>query len=526
MELINFEDLLVLIGGWCRYQKTLLVFFFINCLFLAYSAYTPVLFLYTPDHFCSVDHIWNNLESQESPLDKEELINVLIPIDQSTGKKSKCFIYDIPINKLEVMALGNHSTLQFDTIPCPNGWYYNTTGLFRSVITDMNWVCGDSWKGPFSQSMFSFGSLFGTIGLGYVADAFGRLSAWYAANILLMITGLVTPIMTDFVGFTCLRFLQGISFDSFFSIFYVLALECVPSNKRALIGNLALAIGMTVAGCYEPWALYFLQDWKILNTILYAQVAVIIIAPWFVFESVRWLSGQGRIDEAYEELLKIAKVNGRKIDPGLESKIKHVLANTDKKSTTDKEKMNQPTLLDLMKTPNLRTNYIVMTTVFMLTLGLFDMNVRIIGNLEQSIYITFTISSFLELPADLLAIWGLDWIGRRWSAFISLFLSGIAMGIASVVTTYPLVVLILTMVGRFFATYALNTVFSFVMEIVPTVVRGQGVAVARFLAGLTIFSSPYVVFTGTIHKSIPYIIIGVLNIFTSWPDWDFDMFEV
>lgn len=86
----------------------------------------------------------------------------------------------------------------------------------------MDWVCDDAWKGPFSQSMFSFGSLFGTIALGYVADSFGRLTAWYTANILLMITGLATPFMTEFVGFTCMRFLQGISFDSFFSVFYVL----------------------------------------------------------------------------------------------------------------------------------------------------------------------------------------------------------------------------------------------------------------------------------------------------------------
>ena len=53
--------------------------------------------------------------------------------------------------------------------------------------------------------------------------------------------------------------------------------------------------------------------------------------------------------------------------------------------------------------------------------------VRLLSNLNYSIYATFTISAAIELPADLLAIWGLDWLGRRASAFVSLTLSGLCM---------------------------------------------------------------------------------------------------
>ena len=50
-----------------------------------------------------------------------------------------------------------------------------------------------------------------------------------------------------------------------------------------------------------------------------------------------------------------------------------------------------------------------------------------IANLKYSIYATFTISSLIEFPADVAAIAGLDLLGRRWSAFCSLFLSGLFM---------------------------------------------------------------------------------------------------
>ena len=63
----------------------------------------------------------------------------------------------------------------------------------------------------------------------------------------------------------------------------------------------------------------------------------------------------------------------------------------------------------------------------MLCTLLFDSNVRIVGNLDHSIYWTFTISSFMELPADLATIWGLEIFGRRWSASGSLILASFFM---------------------------------------------------------------------------------------------------
>ena len=44
---------------------------------------------------------------------------------------------------------------------------------------------------------------------------------------------------------------------------------------------------------------------------------------------------------------------------------------------------------------------------------LFDGHVRNISNIDYSIYVTFTISSALELPADLLSIPAVDQVGRR-----------------------------------------------------------------------------------------------------------------
>ena len=57
----------------------------------------------------------------------------------------------------------------------------------------------------------------------------------------------------------------------------------------------------------------------------------------------------------------------------------------------------------------------------------FDTTVRNISNLNFNIYMSFMISGALELPADLLSILGLNYLGRRWSSSISLFACGITI---------------------------------------------------------------------------------------------------
>ena len=101
----------------------------------------------------------------------------------------------------------------------------------------------------------------------------------------------------------CHRFLGGFAFDTCLQGFYLLgistanffdkviqstkpkcipaAIEYVPMNRRAIIGNLALAVGFTFAGIYEPWLLRWLGDWKTLQYVVYGQVLVVLGTPWW-----------------------------------------------------------------------------------------------------------------------------------------------------------------------------------------------------------------------------------------------------
>ena len=98
--------------------------------------------------------------------------------------------------------------------------------------------------------------------------------------------------------------------------------------------------------------------------------------------------------------------------------------------------------------PRLRRNIILAILAWTLTLTIFDGHVRNIVNLVRpklepyinmlsnlkfpslqnyDIYTTFSVSAALELPADLLCIYLLDVLGRRWSAAASFALSSAFM---------------------------------------------------------------------------------------------------
>ena len=70
---------------------------------------------------------------------------------------------------------------------------------------------------------------------------------------------------------------------------------------------------------------------------------------------------------------------------------------------------------------------VLISLLYMLIALEFDTTVRNISNLDFNIYLSFMISGALELPADLLSIIGLNYLGRRWSSSISLFACGITI---------------------------------------------------------------------------------------------------
>ena len=123
----------------------------------------------------------------------------------------------------------------------------------------------------------------------------------------------------------------------------------------------------------------------------------------------------------------------------------------------EKSSGNKLTILDLFKTPVLRSSIITMILNWGLSSFLFEANYRNVANLPYSIYWTFTIYSLLEFPSDILSIWGLEIIGRRFSMVASLGSFSVMMMICVPLTDNAVLVTIFGMIGRFFIIYSMTT---------------------------------------------------------------------
>ena len=70
--------------------------------------------------------------------------------------------------------------------------------------------------------MFFTGAIIGCLFFGWTSDNFGRYPTLLATNVILGVGGICLPLCGDTYCFTCVRFIMGLTFNSFFIVMQVL----------------------------------------------------------------------------------------------------------------------------------------------------------------------------------------------------------------------------------------------------------------------------------------------------------------
>ncbi|RZC36019.1 organic cation transporter protein, partial [Asbolus verrucosus] len=220
-----------------------------------------------------------------------------------------------------------------------------------------------------------------------------------------------------------------------------------------------------------------------------------------------WLVSQGQFDRAIGILRKFQRINRTKVDDETYNKFKASCLKTQKEEEMDKAY----TVLDLFKTPRLRKITILLIVMWMAISLVFDGHVRNVGSLGLDIFLTFTIASATEFPADTFLTLVLDVWGRRWLACGSMIVSGIFSLLATTVP-YGIPSAALAIMGRFAVNISYNIGLQYAAELLPTVVRAQGVALIHIMGYVASILAPFVVYLGNVSVSLPLLILGVLGI--------------
>lgn len=270
---------------------------------------------------------------------------------------------------------------------------------------------------------------------------------------------------------------------------------------------MSIAIFFTAPACSLPFLALYLLDWRMFSIITSVPLLLAVFTPFLVPESARWLVSQGKIDRAVEIMQEIANINRRQVDPVIYEQFKSS-CNAIRKFEASKKHYS---ILDVMALPRLRKILILLIIMWMTISLVFDGHARNVGSLGLDLFVTHTVGTATELPSDLLLVIMIDKWGRRWPSVGALVIGGIFSLLATVVP-YGVYSASLAILGRASANFSYNLGCQYAAELLPTVVRGQGIALIHIMGYVASIIAPLVVYLANYSKALPLIILGVCGI--------------
>lgn len=125
---------------------------------------------------------------------------------------------------------------------------------------------------------------------------------------------------------------------------------------------------------------------------------------------------------------------------------------------------------------------------------------RNVEGLGISPFIMFTLSAAAIFPACLVLLALQDRIGRKAMASSSLMLSGVFTAVTGIIiasqsgASDPSLLVTLAVIGRFGVTVAYNSAAQYATELIPTCVRGHGIATVHVAGYAFTFFSAYILY--------------------------------
>lgn len=152
----------------------------------------------------------------------------------------------------------------------------------------------------------------------------------------------------------------------------------------------------------------------------------------------------------------------------------------------------------------------------------YDAISRNVENLGVSPFIMFTLSASAIFPACLVLLALQDRIGRKAMASSALLLSGLFTAASGIIIVYhsgvksPELLVSLAVIGRFGVTVAYNSAAQYATELIPTCVRGQGIATVHVAGYAFTFFSSYILYLVRVSPMFFFFFIYKLIIFLNF----------
>ncbi|XP_047414690.1 solute carrier family 22 member 2 [Sciurus carolinensis] len=502
----TMDDILDQIGEFHLFQKQ--IFFFLALLSFTFTPiYVGIVFLgFSPPHRCRSPGV--SELSRRCGWSPAEELNYTLPGLGAAGEASlrQCMQYAVDWNQSSLGCLDPLASLaanrsQLPLVPCQHGWVYDFPG--SSIVTEFNLVCANSWMLDFFQSAVNVGFFVGSVGIGYLADRFGRKFCLLVTILINAVSGVLMAVAPTYAWMLTFRLIQGLVSKAGWLIGYILITEFVGQSYRRTVGIFYQA-SFTVGLLVLAGVAYALPHWRWLQFVVTVPNFSFLLYYWCIPESPRWLISQNRNAKAMSIIKYIAKKNGRPTPDSLQNL----------RADEEVGEKLSPSFLDLVRTPQIRKHTLILMYNWFTSSVLYQGLIMHMGLSGDNIYLDFFYSALVEFPAAFAIILTIDRVGRRYPWAASNMMAGVAC-LASIFIPDDLhgLKVAVACLGRMGITMAYEIVCLVNAELYPTFIRNLGVQVCSSLCDIGGIFTPFLVYRLTeVWLELPLVVFAVVGL--------------
>ncbi|KAL0849285.1 hypothetical protein ABMA28_013611 [Loxostege sticticalis] len=504
-DAIDLDDLLPKIGEFGLYQKLLLWLVCLPaCLPCGFCAFNQLFMTDVPDYWCKVPE----LQGLNLTQDERKLLSIPHQMNDNTTFE-KCSRY--AVNWEEIIQSNSPMTVNesWPREPCLDGYEYDLSEVKSSIVIDFDLVCEYDVYPTLGLVALNVGGPIGVYTFGILNDRIGRKKSFFACLTTLLFGSILTAFSHQFWTWVLARTIVGLTIPAVYQIPFIISLELAGPNYRSFV-TVMTCVFYTLGLILLSGITYLLRDWRSL-ALATSVPFLFYYFYWFVLpESPRWLLMRERLEEANTILKNIARVNNKELPEEFTTKLQKLVLEQKEKGC--KETKNA-SVFALFKTPNMRLKTCLITLNWcaseMVYVGLSYYGPAIGDNQ----YMSFFLSSAVEIPSYLVCWVLMDRVGRRWPLCLSMVISGIFC-IATVLLPNDAITetLILYLISKCFISASFLIIYPYAGELYPTELRGVGIGTSAYIGGLGLIIIPFVNYLGSSNLVLPLVVMGILSV--------------